>query len=395
MNPKSLVARFLPVMIIALFGLHAKCLSDEIALPLVRAVAFSPDSKLLAVATGMPKTPGGVTVWDFAKRRVWLHQAAKDGVSALAFSPDGQLLAFAGHDGLVHIMDVNSKEERSALKHAQPVRAVGFSADGDLLAAAGDDNSIRFWNHADQKETKAFDGPKKSIRCFALSPDGKMIVAGADDSGHVWNTANEQAKGSVSHDGQGLPAVLFAPNSKSFVTGGYDGRVIVWDAKEILPRFSLRGSGGVTSLAYCAKTELLAAGSWRNVHLRRLAFRDITPEDRKRVEELLIQLDADPIAEREAASDALMKVGLVAEPLLKKAAAESKSAEVRLRARKIRDKMLSNYDAVLKCDEADVDCVAISPDGKYVVGGGRNGFVYVWDIATRKQVDRLQPSGAK
>lgn len=391
MNSKTLFARVLPLVVVALFGAHAQSLADETPLPRVRAVAFSPDGKLIAAATGMPKTPGGVTVWDFARRKVWLHIAARDGVSALAFSPDGQLLAFGGHDGLVHLIDVNSKEERSALKHAQPVRALAFSAEGDLLATAGDDKTIRFWNHADQKETKAFDGPKKSIRCLALSPDGKMIIAGADDSGYVWHTSNEQPKASVSHDGQGRESVLFAPNSRSFVTGGPDGRVIVWDAKEVLPRFTMRGSGGIWSMAYCAKEETLAVSSFRNVYVRRLAFRDITPAERKRVEALLIQLDADPITERETASDELMKIGLVAEPLLKKAAAESKSAEVRMRTRKIRDKMLSNYDAVLKCDEAEIDGVAISPDGKHVAGGGRNGFVYVWEVATGKQVERLQP----
>src|SRR5688572_18406934 len=111
--------------------------ADEAPLPRMRAVAFSPDGKLLAAATGLQKTLGGVTVWDFAKRKVWLHIAAKDGVSALAVSPDSQLLAFGGFDGLVHIVDVSSKEERAVLKHAQPVRAVAFNADGELLATAG------------------------------------------------------------------------------------------------------------------------------------------------------------------------------------------------------------------------------------------------------------------
>ena len=369
--------------------------ADDVVLPRMRAVAFSPDGKLLAAATGVPKTAGGVTVWDFAKRKMWLHVAAKDGVSALAFSPDSQLIAFGGHDGLVHIIDVNSREERSVLKHALAVRAVAFNAEGDLLATAGEDKLIRFWNHADKKEMSDFTGPAKSIRSIALSPDGKMIVAGAEDAGHVWNTQNERPRGSVNHDGQGVPNVLFAPNSRAFVTGGHDGRVIVWDAKEILPRFTMRGSGGVFGMAYCAKAETLAVCSFRNVNLRRLAFGEITDDERKRVAELLIQLDADPIAEREAASDALLKLGIVAEPLLKKAAVESKSAEVRLRARKIRDKVLSNYDVVLKCDDADVDCVAISPDGKHVAGGARNGFVYLWEAATQKQMERLQPGAGK
>ena len=86
-----------------------------------------------------------------------------------------------------------------------------------------------------------------------------------------------------------------------------------------------------------------------------------------------------------------MKVGLIAEPILKQAAAESKSAEVRLRARKVRDRLLMQNDARFDCDEAEIDCVAISPDGKHVAGGARNGFVYIWEAATGKQIERLQP----
>jgi WD40 repeat protein len=387
-------APLLSVVAFALFGLHTNCVADELPLPRVRGVAFSPDGKLLAAATGVPKSPGGVTVWDFAARKVWLHLAAKDGVSALAFSPDGQLLAFGGHDGLVHIIDVNSKKERSVLKHAQPVRAVAFNAEGDLLATAGDDKIVRWWNHAELKETKTFLGPMKPIRSIALSPDGKLLVAGAEDAGHVWNTQNDQPKGSLNHDGQGVPCVLFAADSKSFVTGGHDGRVIVWDAKEILPRITLRGTGGVFAMAWCAKAEMLAVSSFRNVSVRRLAIREMTQDERKRLDELLVQLDADPIAEREAAHEALLKMGVAAEPLLKKAAAESKSAEVRLRARKIRDKILSTYDTVLKYDEADLDCVAFSPDGKHLAGGGRDGFVAVWELAAPEKMQKLQP-GAK
>lgn len=391
MSQQFPVVRILTLVAVALVGTHAGCLADDPPLPRVRAVAFSPDGKLLAVATGLPKTPGGLTIWDFAKRKVWWHIAAKDGVAALAFSPDNQSIAFGGHDGLVHIVDVSSKEERGVLKHAQPVRAVAFNAEGDLLATAGDDKMVRFWNHADKKETTVYAGPTKSIRCIALSPNGKTIVAGADDSGHVWKTPNEQSKASLSHDGQGVPSVLFAPNGRAFLTGGHDGRVIVWDAKELVRRFSLSGMGGVSSMDYCAKTEMLAVCSWRSVVLRRLPFGEITPEQRKRADQLLVQLDADPIADREAAVEELVKIGLVAEPILKQAAAESKSAEVRLRARKIRERLLTQNDARFECDDAEIDCVAISPDGKHVAGGARDGFVYLWEVATGKRVERLQP----
>src|SRR5262245_1425462 len=63
--------------------------------PGVRAVAFSPDGKLLAAGSGEPKEPGTVTLWDAATRSCrWAH-AEKAGVPAVTFSPDGQTLAIA------------------------------------------------------------------------------------------------------------------------------------------------------------------------------------------------------------------------------------------------------------------------------------------------------------
>jgi WD40 repeat protein len=380
-------------VILATWGivLSAAVADDSPALR-VRSVAFSPDGKLLAAGIGDPKKLGGVTIWDFNSKKVWFQHAAKEGISAVAFSPDGQLLAVASYDGSVRVFDVSAKEQRGVLKHAAPVRALAFSADGESLITAGDDKTIRVWNHADGKEVKSYTGPEKPIRCIALSTDGKSMVAGADDAGHVWDSASERSRFQISHDGQGLPAALYLPGSRFFVTGGYDGRVILWDAKEGLRRCAMSGTGGVSSLAYCPKTEMLAVCSWRSVSLRRLPAREANDDERKRVASLLRQLDEDVIERRESACAELLSIGMPAEPMLRQAAKESTSAEVRMRCRKVRDKMLATNDIRLTCDESDIEAAAFSPDGKFVAGAGRDGYVNVWEVATAKRVERLTPA---
>src|SRR5262249_18459396 len=61
----------------------------------VRAVAFSPDGKLLASGAGEPKERGVVTLWEVATGKPrWRHQE-KDGVPGVAFSPNGKMLAIS------------------------------------------------------------------------------------------------------------------------------------------------------------------------------------------------------------------------------------------------------------------------------------------------------------
>src|SRR4029453_2866136 len=79
----------------------------------VSAVAFSPDSSMLAVATGTfgdptpVPTEQTVQLWDVATRRplpasLGGHTAS---VHTVAFSPDGGLLATGGDDHLVGLHD--------------------------------------------------------------------------------------------------------------------------------------------------------------------------------------------------------------------------------------------------------------------------------------------------
>src|SRR5205823_13149449 len=62
----------------------------------VRAVAYSPDGRRLASASGEYGRPGEVKVWDAATgRELPCLRGHKDFVSCVAFSPDGRRLAAA------------------------------------------------------------------------------------------------------------------------------------------------------------------------------------------------------------------------------------------------------------------------------------------------------------
>lgn len=155
-------------------------------------IAFSPDGKLFAAGSfgkgGEGSKPGELRVWDAEKGKLLHAWRTKDSVQdgrdnaaihGIAFSPDSRRIAIACSDGDVWIWDIASKQASEKLKgHRKRVRRVTFSPDGQHLASAGHDHTVRLWSTESWKQLASLPVDFPKISALRFSPDGNSLVAG-------------------------------------------------------------------------------------------------------------------------------------------------------------------------------------------------------------------------
>jgi WD40 repeat protein len=380
-----------PLILLALL-LPPAVAADETPLLGVRAVAFSPDGKLLAAGTGEPREQGTVTVWDVATARVRLRHAEKTGVPGVAFSPDGKTLAIASYDNAARLIDVATGKVRATFAHPKEVRSVAFSPDGKRLATACWDGALRLWDVASGKVAKTFTGHKGRIFTVAFSPDGKKLVSAAGNGGvKLWDVASGKELRTLPSRSY-FRCADFSPDGRWVLSGDWGGTLRVWDAEKGTERARFSGIGGVDGFAFSAPAHTLAVCSnGRDVALFDLTFRSPGREDLARFRSLVKELEDDSYTARVKATGRLREMGFLIEGQLHKESKESHSAEVRIRTRWVRQKLLGEPHVRLKGHTDELEAAAFTPDGKLLATGGKDGTVRLWNVKERKEVARLLP----
>lgn len=227
-------------------------------------------------------TDGKVHVWKLPEEKPAATLELKAAVRALAFSPDGKWLAVAGDDGKVALAEPLTKKVVRTLDGPRDwLTAVAFSPDGKLVAAGGHDGKLWLWEADSGK--KRFDvlaqvppAPKAPppddnvVGGIAFAPDGKSLwLGGSNGNLYTFDTASGKLVRTMApaHT-SAVTGIWWHPANYVVVSVSKDRNVQLWASSggklKALPGHEAWAEG-VAALA--KGTEVATAGADRTVRL--------------------------------------------------------------------------------------------------------------------------------
>jgi WD40 repeat protein len=160
----------------------------------VVALAFSLDSKLLAVAGGEPTVEGEMKIYEVGswKKITDIKNGHSDTVYGICFSPDGKMIATGSADKFVKVWEIPSgKFVKSFEGHTHHVLDIGWMADGKLLASAGGDNTVKVWDFDKGEQARTIPAHTKQVtRLVFIGKKAEFLTAGGDNQVKAFNATN-------------------------------------------------------------------------------------------------------------------------------------------------------------------------------------------------------------
>lgn len=312
--------------------------------PAVTAVnlAFSPDSRVVAAGSADKL----IRLWDVATGEL-VREFVGHGelVEDICFSPDGGQLFSVSWDKTVRQWNTATGE---MVRQFGALPDIGYgidvSTDGRYLFAGSNDGMIIMWNIENGKEIRRFSVEKK-LRDIAISPNGELLAAGyvgGPEGGiYLFEVATAKIIRKFTGHRQSLRSLKFSPDGNYLVSGSADHTVRYWDVMVGTEVFGFSG------------------------HTDEVSAVDISPDGRLAISSSIdetIRLWSLPVTNA-------ARFGTSADPVIP-------AGDPGLVG------LMSGHTKF-------IHALAVSPNGRLAISGGRDGIARLWDVSTGQEIEQL------
>lgn len=163
----------------------------------------------------------------------------------------------------------NLETGESLRKGRAPKRQEVRSAASGLAAATTNGDTV-VWNQKTGKTIARFPDPESKVRHLQINDQGTMIAIARESSSSkggivtLWRLKDKKPLVEITYDKATFNFLRFASDNSFLAAGAYNGRVILWDLKNMKHQLSFHSGDGIRSLELGPKDSLLSvAGSER------------------------------------------------------------------------------------------------------------------------------------
>ena len=228
----------------------------------VNDIAFSPDSKTLAVSLwGQIKLIDINSLLNLNSEQIESVNCKEQGILCLSFSPYNSVLAYGTTEGTVNLFDLETRNEIANIKgHSWWVDSLCFSPDGKTLLSSGS-GEVKVWDTSVLKEITLIKGGISGV----FSPDGKSVATANDCCIDVWDVTTWQKVLTFKGHNDEIRVVTFSPDGSKLVSASRDRTIKIWDISNQQEIATLWGHlNSVCSVVCSPDGKTLASGSWQD-----------------------------------------------------------------------------------------------------------------------------------
>lgn len=223
-------------------------------------------SNVIAAATA-DLHAGSLQIWRFPEKTPLFSLQRGYALRSANWSPDGNYVAISGHSPLVEVWNPFTAQQVSQYTDTAlgllGITRVKWSPSGKYLACAADDGNAYVWEALTGKQLTIYRGHQSSVHDLSWSPDGRFIVsASTDKTSHVWEVSSGQTLAVYRGHTDIVEGVNWSPGGDAIASASADHTVHVWTPFPLELKFVYVGFKSITETAlWSTNRTMLAIGT--------------------------------------------------------------------------------------------------------------------------------------